>query len=120
CIHASKAVILPRFIRYRDAPGYLGTDRARFDDEIRPQLTEIPIGERGIAFDRHELDAWADAYISARGRPGSRKPKKGTELCEPGRKASSSTREATGWPTSGIAASGSSSASARSPKTTPR
>ena len=62
-------VILPRLIRHRDAHAYLGMDRNRFGDEVRPALTEIPIGQRGIAFDRHELDVWADAYIAARGRP---------------------------------------------------
>lgn len=52
------SAILPRFIRYRDAPDYLGMDRNRFDAEVRPHLTEIPIGDRGIAFDRLDLDAW--------------------------------------------------------------
>jgi hypothetical protein len=63
-------VILPRIIRQRDASHYLGMDRNRFDAEVRPELTEIPIGVRGIAYDRQELDAWADAYIAAHGRPG--------------------------------------------------
>ena len=41
--------ILPRFVLQRDAPGYLGMDRTRFDAEVRPQLTEIPLGDRSIA-----------------------------------------------------------------------
>ena len=49
--------IVPRLIRHRDAPAYLGMDRNRFDAEVRPFLTEIPIGDRGIAFDRLDLDA---------------------------------------------------------------
>jgi predicted DNA-binding transcriptional regulator AlpA len=53
-------LFLPRLIRHRDAPAYLGVDRNRFDQEVRPDLTEVPIGSRGIAFDRHELDAWVD------------------------------------------------------------
>jgi hypothetical protein len=61
--------ILPRFIRYRDAPGYLGVDRNRFDAEVRPYLIEIPIGDRGIAFDRYDLDSWADDYKNRNGRP---------------------------------------------------
>lgn len=69
-----RAQILPRLIRHRDAPAYLGMDRNRFDAEVRPSLIEIPLGSRGVGFDRLELDAWADAYIAARGRPG-RKPK---------------------------------------------
>lgn len=77
------ARLLPRLVRHRDAPAYLGVDRNRFDSEIRPVLTEIPIGRRGRAFDRLELDAWADAYIEARGRP-SRKSTKGAVPCELG------------------------------------
>jgi hypothetical protein len=29
----------------RNAPFYLGTDRNRFNREVRPSLTEIPMGE---------------------------------------------------------------------------
>ena len=61
---------LPRLVRLRDAPFYLGMDRNRFNSEVRPYITEIPIGEQGIAFDRLELDAWADQYKSCNGRPG--------------------------------------------------
>ena len=71
----------PRLIRHRDAPGYLGVDRNRFDAEIRPALTEIPTGRRCIAFDRIELDEWVDAYVRVRGRP-SRKTTKGAVPCE--------------------------------------
>ena len=60
---------LPRLIRLRDAPTYLGMDRHRFNDEVRPGLTEIPIGNQGIAFDRLDLDAWVDDYIRCSGRP---------------------------------------------------
>lgn len=31
-------------------------------------MTAIPIGLRGIAFDRRELDAWADKYIERFGQ----------------------------------------------------
>ncbi|MES9949360.1 MAG: hypothetical protein ABW118_10405 [Candidatus Thiodiazotropha sp.] len=37
-------------------------DWHRFDAEVRPYLIEIPVGSTGIAFDRHELVAWADWY----------------------------------------------------------
>ncbi len=57
-------MILPRFIRFRDAPNYLGMDKDRFNAEVRPYLIEIPIGTQGIAFDRLDLDAWADQYRS--------------------------------------------------------
>jgi hypothetical protein len=65
--------ILPRVIRLRDAPYYLGMDRNRFNAEVRPNLTEIPIGDQGIAFDRIDLDAWFDEYKDRNGRPGKQK-----------------------------------------------
>lgn len=61
--------ILPRIIRFRDAPRYLGMDRNRFNAEVRPNLTEVPIGKQGIGFDRLELDAWFEDYKSRNGRP---------------------------------------------------
>ena len=61
--------LLPRILRFRDAPAYLGMDRNRFNAEVRPHLTEIPIGKQGIGFDRLELDAWVDEYIARNGRP---------------------------------------------------
>ncbi len=64
--------LLPRLVRLRDAPAYLGMDRNRFNREVRPQLTIIPIGRQGIAFDRLELDAWVDDYVSRNGRPAER------------------------------------------------
>src|SRR4026207_892506 len=63
----------PRILRFRDAPRYLGMDRNRFNAEVRPHLTEIPIGKQGIGFDRLELDAWADQYIARNGRPAKSK-----------------------------------------------
>jgi hypothetical protein len=50
------AALLPRFIRYRDAPAYLSMDRNRF-------LTVIPIGKQGIAFDRLDLDRLGQMII---------------------------------------------------------
>jgi hypothetical protein len=44
-------------------------DPNRFNAEVRPFLTEIPIGIQGIAFDRLEMDAWVDDYRSRNGRP---------------------------------------------------
>ena len=68
-------MLLPRFIRLRDAPGYLGMDRNRFNAELRPRITQIPIGRQGIAFDRLELDAWVEQYKSRNGRPAQQKGK---------------------------------------------
>jgi hypothetical protein len=43
-------------------------DRHRFNADVRPYLTEIPIGEQGIAYDRLELDDWVDDYKTRNGR----------------------------------------------------
>ncbi len=64
---------LSRLYRLRDAPTYLGMDVNRFNVEVRPYLTEIPIGSQGIAFDRLEMDAWVDEYVSCNGRPAQRR-----------------------------------------------
>ena len=69
----TRTKLLPRLIRLRDIPAYLGMDRNRFNAEIRPYLIEIPIGEQGIAFDRLDLDAWVDHYKSRNGRPAQQK-----------------------------------------------
>jgi hypothetical protein len=61
--------IAPRLIRFRDAPRYLGMDRNRFNAEVRPYITEVPVGKQGIGFDRLELDAWFEDYKSRNGRP---------------------------------------------------
>ena len=67
---AAAAQILPRLFRLRDAPSYLGTDRNRFNADVRQFVTEIRIGNQGIAFDRLDLDARVDQYKSRNGRPG--------------------------------------------------
>jgi len=73
-ITAAGTALLPRFIRARDAHGYCGMCRAVFNQTLRPYLTEIPIGKQGIAFDRLDLDAWADKYKSRNGCPGKEEP----------------------------------------------
>jgi hypothetical protein len=73
---------LPRIIRFRDAPRYLGMDRNRFNLEVRPSLTEIPIGKQGIGFDRLELDAWVEDYKTRNGRPGRLKGVKSWDVNE--------------------------------------
>ncbi|WP_128129780.1 hypothetical protein [Legionella sainthelensi] len=65
----SNFFIIPRLIRLRDAPTYLGMDRHRFNKEVRPNVLEIPMGVQGVAFDRLDLDAWVDDYIQCSGRP---------------------------------------------------
>jgi hypothetical protein len=41
-----------RLIRLRDAPTYLGMDKNLFNTQVRPNLTQLPIGNHGVAFDR--------------------------------------------------------------------
>lgn len=79
----------PRIVRFRDAPGYVGMDRNRFNAEVRPFLVEVPIGAQGIGFDRLELDRWVDEYIARNGRPAQN----GVELWDANnRQASGSVR----------------------------
>jgi hypothetical protein len=73
--------LLPRLVRLRDAPAYLGMDRNRFNSEVRPRLTRIPIGQQGIAFDRLELDAWVEDYVSRNGRR-PKAPKLEDDTCQ--------------------------------------
>jgi hypothetical protein len=95
-------MILPRFIRFRDAPSYLGMDKDRFNAEVRPHLVEIPIGKQGVAFDRLDLDAWADQYRAREGRPGAKAVKEIAQWDGPNQQDSSLTRaRASGGSTSG-------------------
>ena len=68
--------VSPRFIRLRDAPRYLGMDKNRFNREVRPALTNLPIGVQGVAFDRLDLDRWADDYKSRNGHPAAQSERK--------------------------------------------
>jgi len=68
--HSSE--LQPRVVRFRNAPAYLGMDRNRFNAEVRPFLTEVPIGTQGIGFDRLELVAWFEDYKSCNGRPAQK------------------------------------------------
>ncbi|MGS0941089.1 hypothetical protein ACVA51_11015 [Pseudomonas luteola] len=59
-----KPSFLPRFLRAtHEAPAYLSMSRDEFNKTVRPFVREFPIGDRGVGFDREELDAWADAYV---------------------------------------------------------
>lgn len=60
-----KNPVLPRILRAYQAPGYLGMCRSVFDKAVRPYVLEFAIGQRGVGFDRLELDQWADLYIAA-------------------------------------------------------
>jgi hypothetical protein len=73
---AESSPLLARFIRLRDAPSYLGMDKNRFNRDVRPLLSAIPIGTQGVAFDRLDLDAWADDYKSRNGHPAAQLTRK--------------------------------------------
>lgn len=62
--------MLRKFYRRADAAEYLGMSTYTFDRQARPYLTEIPISKQGVAFDRIELDEWADHHKAVNGRPG--------------------------------------------------
>lgn len=64
----SPVIILPRFIRAKDAPGYLGMNRNMFNAQVKPYLTVVPRGTQGKACDRLDLDAWADDDKRRNGR----------------------------------------------------
>lgn len=62
----------PRVLRQKDAPAYLGMSERIFNKDIRPHLTEIPIGKRGVGFDRVEIDEFFDIYKEQNGHPGKK------------------------------------------------
>jgi hypothetical protein len=72
----SPNAVVPRFIRLRDAPRYLGMDKNRFNREVRPALAHLPIGAQGVAFDRLDLDRWADDYKSRNGHLAAQSERK--------------------------------------------
>ena len=91
----SRFNILPRLIRLRDAPDYVGMDRHRFNHEVRPNLKEIPIGTQGVAFDRLDLDAWVDDYIQCSNRPTAAK-QRSLEIWDENARQESTRKVATG------------------------
>jgi hypothetical protein len=56
-------LLLPRIIRFRDAARYVGMDRNRFNSEVRPHLTEIPIGKQGIVLGRRVCQSTGTAQL---------------------------------------------------------
>src|ERR1700683_496190 len=68
-VRTTHEAIQPRLLRLRNAPRYLGMNKNRFNREVRPWVTVIPIGSQGVAFDRLELDSWVDEYKRRNGRP---------------------------------------------------
>jgi len=64
----AEILLMPRIVRIKDAPAYLGTNINYFNLHIRPILTELRIGEKGVGFDRLDLDRWVDDYVKEHGR----------------------------------------------------
>lgn len=79
---ATMAPLMPRVIRAKDAPGYLGMDRNRFAREVRPYVIAIPIGTQGKGYDRLDLDNWLEDYKRRNGQPGALWEMKGEEQWE--------------------------------------
>src|SRR3954453_16380592 len=65
-------ILLPRLLRPAQAAAYLGVGATLFERDIRPYLMAIPMGVGGIAFDRLDLDAWADEHKARAGRPAEK------------------------------------------------
>ena len=76
-----RAAVAPRFLRAtHEAPAYLGMSRGEFNKTVRPHIREFPIGQRGVGFDREDLDAWADQHkastaIEKRSNTGQQSPR---------------------------------------------
>ena len=60
----------PRIIRSKDAPGYLGMDKNKFNELVRPYVNELRYGSQSVGFDKLDLDAWIEHYKAhSNGRP---------------------------------------------------
>jgi hypothetical protein len=46
-------------------------NKNRFNQDVRPWVVSIPIGKQGVAFDRLDLDAWANEHKRRNGRPAA-------------------------------------------------
>ena len=62
-------MVIPRLIRQRDAPKYLAMSEPKFNQIVRPYVTEVKCG-RAIFYDRLDLDVWADQYKAVNGKLG--------------------------------------------------
>src|SRR2546423_10250391 len=57
-----------RLLRPSSACKYLAMNKNQFNALVRPNITLFRLGTRAIAFDRLELDAWAEDYRRCNGR----------------------------------------------------
>ena len=60
---------MQRFMKLKNACKYLDKSEPNFNKTVRPYIPEIRDG-RCVKFDRLDLDAYADHYKAANGRPG--------------------------------------------------
>jgi len=64
-----RSSILPRLIRQRDAPAYLGMSVHEFNAHVRPYIIVIKKeAGRSIYYDRLDLEDWAEQFKAANGR----------------------------------------------------
>jgi hypothetical protein len=65
----SDVVLLPRIIRKKNAPAYLGMSRPEFEKRVEPHIACLKYeGSRAVNFDRLDLDAWIDQLKAANGK----------------------------------------------------
>ena len=68
-IKMAKCEFTPRLLRLDQACHYLGVNKNFLKNMVRPYVTEIRVGSKGILLDRLELDGWIDQYRQCNGRP---------------------------------------------------
>src|SRR5581483_7274769 len=57
-----------RLLRPPAAHAYLAMNKNQFNSLVRPDVIVFHLGKRAIAFDRLELDVWAEDYCRRNGR----------------------------------------------------
>lgn len=48
----------PHLLRLKASLHYLSMSKQTFNQRVRPYISSVRIGQRGVAFDREELDTW--------------------------------------------------------------
>ncbi len=61
----------PRIMRPPEAIYYCGLGRTVFEKQIRPLLQSIPVGDRGVGFDRLDLDDAVSQYKELHSQTGN-------------------------------------------------
>jgi hypothetical protein len=67
----AKCDFTPRLLRIDQACHYLGVNKNFLRSQVRPHVTEIRVGTKGILLDRLELDGWIEQYVKCNGQPSS-------------------------------------------------